>query len=233
MSRADVTTGIALAGIGEPAVRTFLESDDYAGFAATMRHELAPRGLVEDMLVEMAIRSAWAWLQRSGLTDRAVRWLEGSLTRALENLDRLRRRGGTWGGSTGAGRAEGVPPCPPRPVDGPKVDPARAARVAPFHVEGLGVDEDAVDEGVVTPEAAERESEDDGRWRARLTFDPAVCETSPVVRGTWVTASQVVSRIVDGWTWADILRAHPELTEADIRACLAYTVEDEDGPRWG
>ena len=50
-----------------------------------------------------------------------------------------------------------------------------------------------------------------------------------MIKGTWVTVSQVVSLIVDGWTWSDILRAHPELTEDDIRTCLAYTVAEEEG----
>src|SRR4051794_18638787 len=44
-------------------------------------------------------------------------------------------------------------------------------------------------------------------WRAHLTFDPGVSDHSPVVRGTWITVGQVISRIVDGWSWADILRA--------------------------
>jgi uncharacterized protein (DUF433 family) len=35
--------------------------------------------------------------------------------------------------------------------------------------------------------------------------------------------------IVDGWTWTDVLRSHPELTEDDIRICLAYTAAQEDG----
>jgi uncharacterized protein (DUF433 family) len=67
------------------------------------------------------------------------------------------------------------------------------------------------------------------RWRGRLVFDFSVSEDSPVIHGTWVTVAQVVSLIVDGWTWSDILRAHPELTEDDIRICLAYTVAEERG----
>ena len=61
-------------------------------------------------------------------------------------------------------------------------------------------------------------------WQGRLIFDFNVSEASPVVKGTWVTVGHVVSLIVDGWTWGDILRTHPELTEEDIRVCLAYTV---------
>ncbi len=66
-------------------------------------------------------------------------------------------------------------------------------------------------------------------WQDRLVFDFNVSETSPVVKGTWVTVGHVVSLIVDGWTWGDILRTHPELTEDDIRICLAYTVAQDDG----
>lgn len=67
-------------------------------------------------------------------------------------------------------------------------------------------------------------------WQDRLVFDFNVSESSPVVKGTWVTAGHIVSLIVDGWTWSDILRCHPELTEDDIRVCLAYAVENEPEP---
>ena len=83
-----------------------------------------------------------------------------------------------------------------------------------------------------SPTTSRRPSDDDepaDRWQDRLVFDFNVSETSPVVKGTWVTVGHVVSLIVDGWTWADILRTHPELTEDDIRVCLAYTVAQDDG----
>jgi uncharacterized protein (DUF433 family) len=67
------------------------------------------------------------------------------------------------------------------------------------------------------------------RWSDRLMFDPSVSEDSPVIKGTWVTVAQVVSLIVEGWTWTDILRTHPEINEEDIRVCLAYTVAQENG----
>jgi uncharacterized protein (DUF433 family) len=77
-------------------------------------------------------------------------------------------------------------------------------------------------------EEAQAEAEEAPRWQDRLVFDENVSETSPVVKGTWVTVGHVVSLIVDGWTWSDILRSHPELTEDDIRTCLAYTAELDD-----
>lgn len=70
------------------------------------------------------------------------------------------------------------------------------------------------------------EAETAPRWGHRLAFDFNVSETSPVVKGTWVTVAHVVELIVDGWSWADVLRTHPELVEDDVRACLAYTVDE-------
>lgn len=67
------------------------------------------------------------------------------------------------------------------------------------------------------------------RWQDRLTLDRHVSGTSPCVNGTWVTVRQVISRLVDGSTWEDVLRTHPELVADDIRACLAYTRAEEAG----
>lgn len=60
-----------------------------------------------------------------------------------------------------------------------------------------------------------------------LEWNRDVSATSPVVKGTWITVNQIVSLIVDGWRWAEILRAHSELVEDDIRAALAYTIAEE------
>jgi uncharacterized protein (DUF433 family) len=68
-----------------------------------------------------------------------------------------------------------------------------------------------------------------GRRQNRLTFDPNVSKDSPVVKGTSVTVSHVVSLIVDGWTYVDIIRTHPNLTEADIRTCIAYNINEHSG----
>jgi uncharacterized protein (DUF433 family) len=65
-------------------------------------------------------------------------------------------------------------------------------------------------------------------WHDRLVYDFDISDISPVVKGTWVTVSHVVSLIVDGWTWSDILRSHPELTEDDIRTCVAYAMAEEN-----
>jgi uncharacterized protein (DUF433 family) len=84
----------------------------------------------------------------------------------------------------------------------------------------------AIGAGATAPQGADQL---DVRWKGRLRFDTDVSEDSPVIEGTWVTVAQVISLIVDGWTWSDILRAHPELSEDDIRVCLAFTVAEENG----
>ncbi len=92
----------------------------------------------------------------------------------------------------------------------PAVDPIRAlARVRSGYLNAASKDEIPV------------------RWQDRIAFDYAVSEDSPVVKGTWVTVSHIVSLIIDGWSWSDVLRAHPELSEDSLRAALAYSVEAE------
>lgn len=84
-----------------------------------------------------------------------------------------------------------------------------------------------------TPPSPVRQTEEESpadSWRDRLTFDPKTSDDSPVVKGTWITVDHVISLIVDNWSWADILRSHPELTEDDIRSCLSYAIEQsQDG----
>ncbi|MFO0956972.1 MAG: DUF433 domain-containing protein [Isosphaeraceae bacterium] len=64
-------------------------------------------------------------------------------------------------------------------------------------------------------------------WQGRLVIDANISETSPVVVGTYITTRHVASLVIDGWSWAEILRAHPELVDDDIRACLAYAIEED------
>jgi uncharacterized protein (DUF433 family) len=197
-----------------------------ADFVAEVRRELAPAGIVETLLVDLIARSAWRLASGEGRRPSTLRAAERGLLRGLSALEGLRGRPtSAWGV---APPRPGTPSHGPAPEVGPSIDPARLARCAPYHVEGLGWDLDL--ESGEPSDRDEADSTHGGRWRRRLIFDPAVSETSPVVKGTWISVAQIISLIVDGWTWADILRSHPELTEDDIRACLSYAVEQEDGP---
>lgn len=194
-----------------PQVRTrssrTASGPQFDAFALQLRQELDVHGTLEELLADVAIRSAWEVHNGRGS--------ETTLLNALQTLDRLRRRRALVRSSS---------PVGPAPDSGPAADPDRAARL------GLGPIRaaEAVVEVPFEPASDSLDDEPaDTAWRDRLTFDPEVSDVSPVVRGTWITVSHVVSLVVDGWSWLDILRAHPELIEDDIRACLAWTVEQE------
>jgi len=204
-------------------------------FASALTRELAPGSLLETLLAERVTLAAWRLLGASNAeTDAAARGAalppvardtlraERSLTLTLGLLDAVQAAGrGRWGRATR--------PLPTAVVAEPEPDTGVADSrdeysnewpVLPRGDEGEdlkpGDAEDAEDEAVPV------------RWQDRLVFDFNVSERSPVVKGTWVTVSHVVSLIVDGWSWADVLRSHPELCEDDVRTCLAYAVEQDD-----
>jgi uncharacterized protein (DUF433 family) len=112
----------------------------------------------------------------------------------------------------------------------------RGSNSIPFEIKSQPEPEIAPNEWPILPSSVS-DGEDLGndeaspQYRDRLTFDFEVSDVSPVVKGTWVTVGHVVSLIVDGWTWADILRSHPELTEDDIRACVTYAMDEENASR--
>lgn len=182
---------------------------DFEAFAAGLREELAPSGILEGMLADLITRTAWdlnigddsALRHRRSRSDRL-------LLRALDTLERVQGRRNLQ-------------------VE-PSAEPSRDRRPGriPYHIEGLIP---AIEE-VETPSLPEPTDVEEDRWRDRLVFDPDISDLSPVVRGTWISASYLISLIVDGWSWLDILRAHPELVEADIRACLRFSTEQGETP---
>jgi uncharacterized protein (DUF433 family) len=49
----------------------------------------------------------------------------------------------------------------------------------------------------------------------------------PCVRGMRIAVADVLGWLATGMSEQDILKSYPELTEADIRACLAYAADRE------
>jgi len=49
----------------------------------------------------------------------------------------------------------------------------------------------------------------------------------PCVRGLRIAVADVLGWLAAGMSEQEILRDYPELTEADIRACLAYAADRE------
>lgn len=59
-------------------------------------------------------------------------------------------------------------------------------------------------------------------YEQHFSRDPAVCGGQTVIRGTRVPLRTVLASLAEGDTPQDILRDFPTLTEADIRAAIAF-----------
>jgi uncharacterized protein (DUF433 family) len=197
----------------DPGTRSIADLRD------AIRQELSIAGVVEEILCERIASAAWDLSSptNSEPSQRSQTATEQRLIAAIEALGRLRElRLRSWGT--------------------PRIDEPRAPSEDPLtmwsEAESVGSaqPEQWRDPIISAGRAATTESESRAPrapWRERLSIDPAVSETSPVIKGTWVSVGHIISMIVDGWSWSDILKSHPELIEDDIRACLAYTVESE------
>ena len=62
-------------------------------------------------------------------------------------------------------------------------------------------------------------------WGEHIAMDADVLAGKPVVKGTRLAVSFLVDLMAQGWSVADLLANYPRLTDADVRACLAYASE--------
>ena len=58
-----------------------------------------------------------------------------------------------------------------------------------------------------------------------ITIDPGKRSGKPCIRGLRITVSDVLEYLAGGMTQEEILADFPDLTETDIRACLAFATE--------
>jgi uncharacterized protein (DUF433 family) len=61
----------------------------------------------------------------------------------------------------------------------------------------------------------------------RISVDPAVRFGKPCIRGTRITVGDILGYLAGGVPEDVLLNEFPQLTSADIRACLAYAAERE------
>jgi uncharacterized protein (DUF433 family) len=64
-------------------------------------------------------------------------------------------------------------------------------------------------------------------YRRIITIEPGKRSGKPCIRGLRITVVDVLEYLAGGMTVAEILADFPELTEEDIRACLAYAADRE------
>ncbi len=60
-----------------------------------------------------------------------------------------------------------------------------------------------------------------------ITIEPGKRGGRPCVRGMRIAVGDVLGWLTAGLSHAQIIDDHPELTEDDIRACLAYAADRE------
>lgn len=60
-----------------------------------------------------------------------------------------------------------------------------------------------------------------------ITIDPGKRSGKPCIRGLRITVSDVLDYLAGGMSQQEILSDFPDLTEMDIRACLAFAADRE------
>ena len=64
-------------------------------------------------------------------------------------------------------------------------------------------------------------------YRQIITIEPGKRGGKPCIRGMRITVSDVLDYLAGGMTIEQILSDFPELTEKDVRACLAFAADRE------
>ena len=73
----------------------------------------------------------------------------------------------------------------------------------------------------------EHNSENAMNYRDIITIEPGKRGGKPCIRGLRISVYEVLEYLAAGMTSADILNDFPDLTAADIQACLAYAADRE------
>jgi len=64
-------------------------------------------------------------------------------------------------------------------------------------------------------------------YRSIITMEPGKMGGKPCIRGLRMTVYDVLDYLASGMSHEEILRDFPDLTEQDIRACLAFAADRE------
>lgn len=64
-------------------------------------------------------------------------------------------------------------------------------------------------------------------YQKHITLEPGKRGGKPCIRGLRITVYEVLEYLASGMREAEILRDFPDLTPADIKACLAFAADRE------
>ena len=68
-------------------------------------------------------------------------------------------------------------------------------------------------------------------YQCRIIIDPGIMAGKPIIKGTRIPVEIVLERLAHDLDTQTLYEDYPRLTEADVKACLAYAealVEGED-----
>ena len=66
-------------------------------------------------------------------------------------------------------------------------------------------------------------------YRAIITMEPGKRSGKPCIRGLRITVYDILEYLAGGMSHQEILADFPSLTEDDIRACLAFRTDRDNG----
>ena len=62
-------------------------------------------------------------------------------------------------------------------------------------------------------------------YRDRIEINPQVCSGKPVIRGTRVLVTSILSQLSAGESVEAVRQGYPELTDEDVRAAIEFAKE--------
>jgi len=65
-------------------------------------------------------------------------------------------------------------------------------------------------------------------YRDRIEIDPAICSGKPVIRGSRILVTSILSQLAAGESFAEIRQGFPGLSEDDVRAAIEFAKESVD-----
>lgn len=63
---------------------------------------------------------------------------------------------------------------------------------------------------------------DQKNFEKLITVSPTQCGGRPCIRGMRIRVSDVLDLLAEGLSTQEVIEELPDLTEADVRACLVY-----------
>ena len=67
-------------------------------------------------------------------------------------------------------------------------------------------------------------------WQERIVSTPGVVGGRPCIKGTRLSVSLILELMSAGSSEAEVLKAHPHISSADVRACLRYAAQSLEPP---